>query len=69
MSSITIDDNELKALLKQALIELLQEKNELLHDALVEVLEEIALVRAIQEGQASPVVDKTRVLEALEREP
>lgn len=69
MSSITIDDNELKALLKQALIELLQEKNELLHDALVEVLEEIGLVRAIQEGQASPVADKARVLEALEQEP
>ncbi len=57
MSSITIDDNELKALLKQALIELLQEKNELLYDALVEVVEEIGLVRAIKEGQASPTVD------------
>jgi len=56
MSSITIDDNELKALLKQALIELLQEKNELLYDALVEVVEEIGLVQAIKEGQASPTI-------------
>ncbi len=68
MSSITIDDNELKALLKQALIELLQEKNELLHEALADVVEEIGLVRAIKEGQARPVVDKARVLEALEQE-
>ena len=69
MSSGTIDDDKLKALLKQALIELLQEKNEVLLDALTEVTEEIGLVKAIQEGQASPVVDEARVFEALEREP
>jgi Asp-tRNA(Asn)/Glu-tRNA(Gln) amidotransferase C subunit len=65
---MAIDDNKLKALLKQALIELLEEKNEILFDALAEVVEEIGLIKAIKEGQASPTVDKTRVFEALERE-
>ncbi|HON92611.1 MAG TPA: hypothetical protein PK373_06420 [Sedimentisphaerales bacterium] len=69
MSSITIDSNELKALLKQALIELLEEKNGILIDALTEAIEEIGLVKAIREGQASPIVDEARVFEALEREP
>jgi len=68
MSSITIDDNDLKALLKQALIELFEEKNELFYEAFAEVVEELGLVRAIKEGQASPTVDKARVSKALERE-
>jgi hypothetical protein len=68
MSSITIDSNELKALLKQALVELLEEKNQVLYDALAEVVEEVGLVNAIQEGQASEIADKKRVFEALERE-
>jgi len=68
MSPRTIDDNKLKALLKQALLELLEEKNELLFNALTEVVEEIGLVKAIKEGQTSPIVDEARVFEALERE-
>jgi ribosome-binding protein aMBF1 (putative translation factor) len=68
MSAITIDDNELKALLKQALIELLEEKSDLFYEALAEVIEESGLVKAIKEGQASPTIDKARVLEALEQE-
>jgi len=67
MSSITIDNNELKGLLKQALIELLEEKNQVLYDALAEVVEEVGLAKAIQEGQTSETVDKTEVIRALER--
>ncbi|MEN6337804.1 MAG: hypothetical protein ABFE01_26410 [Phycisphaerales bacterium] len=68
MTSITIDNNELKALLKQALVELLEEKNQVLYDAMAEVVEEIGLVNAIQEGQAGTIVDKEEMLKALERE-
>jgi dsDNA-binding SOS-regulon protein len=67
MGSITIDDDKLKTLLKQALIELLEEKNELLYDVIAEVVEEIGLAKAIKEGEASPTVSKERVFEALER--
>lgn len=68
MSPMTIDDDKLKAIVKQALIELLEEKNEILFDALTEVIEDIGLAKAIQEGQTSPLVDEARVFEALERE-
>jgi len=50
VSPMTIDDNKLKALLKQALLELLEEKNEILFDTLTEVVEEMGLVKAIKEG-------------------
>lgn len=68
MGSMTIDDGKFKALLKQALIELLEEKNELLYDAIAEVVEDIGLAKAIKEGEASPLVSRERVFEALERE-
>jgi hypothetical protein len=68
MGSMTIDDGKLKALLKQALIELLEEKNELLYDAIAEVVEDIGLAKAIKEGEASPLVSREKVFEVLERE-
>jgi hypothetical protein len=68
MGSMTIDDGKLKALLKQALIELLEEKNELLYDAIAEVVEDIGLAKAIKEGEASPLVSRESVFDVLERE-
>lgn len=68
MSSIRIDDSELKNLLKQALVELFEEKRELLQDAVAEAIEDIGLLRAIKQGQEGPTVDKARVFESLERE-
>lgn len=68
MNSITIDDDQLKALLRQALLELFEEKNELFYEALAEVIEELGLVKAIKEGQAGSTIDRAKVFEALERE-
>jgi len=68
MGSMTVDDGKLKALLKQALIELLEEKNELLYEAIAEVVEDIGLAKAIKEGEAGPLVSRERVFEVLERE-
>ena len=43
MSTISIDDGKLRGLLKEALIEVLEEKPELLRDMLAEAIEEIGL--------------------------
>ena len=67
MSSMGIDKSELKTLLKQALIELVEEKDQVLYDALAEVREEVGLAKAIQEGQTSETVDEMEVFKALER--
>ena len=66
MSSIVIDDQTLKGLLKEALIEVLQERPGLLRDMLVDAVEDIGLARAIREGQDTPEVNKDAVLKALE---
>ena len=66
MGSITIDDGKLKVLLKQALIEALEERAELIRDLPSEAVEDIALAKAIKEGEGSPSISKDEVFEALE---
>jgi hypothetical protein len=46
-----VDDIKLKNLMKQALIEVIEEKKEVVHDLLVEAMEDVAMIRAIQEGE------------------
>ena len=66
MGSITIDEGKLKVLLKQALVEALEERAELIRDLLSEAVEDIALAKAIKEGEGSTIVGKDEVLKALE---
>lgn len=66
MGSITIDEGKLKVLLKQALVEALEERAELIRDLLSEAVEDIALAKAIKEVEGSSVVGKDEVLKALE---
>ncbi len=66
MSSITIDDKTLRNLLKEALIEVLQERPALLGDMIAEAIEDAGLSIAIKEGQKTELVDKDKVLKALE---
>ena len=66
MGSITIDEGKLKVLLKQALIEALEERAELIRDLLSEAVEDIALAKAIKEGEGSQSIGKDEVFQALE---
>lgn len=66
MSTISVEELYLKDLLKQAILELVQERRDLLQDILVEALEDLALARAIEEGESTEVVSKVEILEILE---
>lgn len=66
MGAIVIDDQKLKGLLKEALIEVLQERPGLLRDLLEEAVEDIGLARATREGESTELVGKKAVLKALE---
>lgn len=48
----TVDEQQMKDLMKAAVAEVLLERRDLLREALEETLEDIALARAIAEGQA-----------------
>jgi hypothetical protein len=54
-------ESQLKDALKAALVEVLEERSDLLRDALAEVIEDIAFARAIQEGEASGLVPREEV--------
>jgi hypothetical protein len=58
-------ETQLKNALKLALIEMLEERSDLLRDVLAEVMEDVALVRAIQEGETSELVSRDEVFRAL----
>lgn len=64
----TIDEAKLKQLVKEALIDLLDERREFLSELLIEAMEDTAMIRAIQEGEQSPLVDKEDILRQLDDE-
>ena len=61
-----IDDGRIKELFKQELIEAIEEKKEVVHDILMEVMEDIALVKAIEEGESSGRVDREEIFNILD---
>ena len=60
------DESQLKEAMKAALVEVLEERADLLREVLTEVLEDIALVRAIQEGESSGQVSRDEVFRLLD---
>ncbi len=65
MESLT-DSGKLKELFKQAIIEAMEEKRDLVHDLLVEAMEDLAMIRAIQEGEESTPASREEVFNILE---
>jgi hypothetical protein len=53
--------------LKSAIVEILEERKDLVREVLEEALEDIALGRAIEEGDQSELVSCDEVFDALER--
>ncbi len=66
MSTTSLDEAHIKELVKQALVEVVQERKELLYDVLAEVVEDALLLRAIQEEEDSATAPREEVLRALE---
>lgn len=65
MATTLIDEAKLKEALKAAIVEILEERKDLVREVLEEVLEDIALARAIEEGEQSELVIRDQVFKAL----
>jgi hypothetical protein len=65
MSLTNLTEDDLKQVLKEALVETLQEQRELLHQVFAEVLEDFAMAEAIREGQKSQSATRDEVFRAL----
>jgi hypothetical protein len=62
----SVSQDQFKALIKAALIEVFEERRDLLHDAVETALEDIGLVRAIQDGLNTELVEREEVFKLLE---
>ena len=60
-----IDEVRIKQWLKEALVEVVEERKDVLQELLTEVMEDVAMVRAIQEGETTRPVSKQEVLKLL----
>ncbi len=56
-----IDDTKIKNLFKQAIIEAIEEKRDVVHDLFMDAMEDIAIVRAIEEGETTDQVSREEV--------
>jgi hypothetical protein len=63
---ICMDESKLKELIKQALVEVLEDRKEVIHEILSDLIEDIALAQAIKEGEATEAVGKHEILDILQ---
>ncbi|MGI8503346.1 MAG: hypothetical protein ACR2LR_19760 [Hassallia sp.] len=61
MTEINLDEIKLKELLKAAIVEVLQEQKEIFSDLLAEIIEDIALEKAIKEGEKTEIVSREAI--------
>jgi len=61
-----LDEMQIKESVKQALLELLQERKDLIYELIADIIEDYALARAIKDGEHTPKVSREKVLRALE---
>jgi hypothetical protein len=66
MSDTTLNPNQLKELLKSAIVELLRDNREEVSDFLTEIIEDIAMERAIAEGETTELVSRDSIFQLLE---
>ncbi len=66
MNVATMDEQTLKAILKAAIVEVLEERRDLVRDIVDEALEDAGLVAAIAEGEQTPIVSREDVFTALD---
>ncbi len=67
MEAFLEDEVRMKKVFKAALIEALEERKDLFSDLFREITEDIALAKAIEEGEKSLKVSRSEVFEVLER--
>lgn len=69
MPEITLDSERLKEILKNAIVELIRENREEVSEFLAEIIEDIAMERAIVEGEDTELVSRESIFQLLEPKP
>jgi hypothetical protein len=62
-----VEERRIKVLLKDAVVEVLEERQDLLREALQESLEDMAMLKAIQQGEKTRLTSRGRIFQRLAR--
>ena len=65
MSEITLKPEQLKAVLKSAIVELLYENRQEVSEFIAEIIEDVAMERAIEEGETTEIVRREAIFRLL----
>lgn len=60
-----VEERRLKGLLKTAVTEVLEERQDLLREALRDTLEDMAIVKAIKDGEKTSLVSRNKIIRLL----
>jgi len=66
LSGIAENDLRIKNIFKEALVEVLEERQDLFATVVMETLEDFAMMRAIQEGEKSELVSREEIMQVLQ---
>lgn len=66
MEQLSVDEEKLKKLLKETLIEVIEQKRDLFRDIVSEAIEDIALTNAIKEGEFTESTSREEVFNIIE---
>ncbi|MGF1541699.1 MAG: hypothetical protein ACFCU5_14825 [Pleurocapsa sp.] len=67
-NSTNLNETKIKTLFKEALVEVIEENQELVSSILIDALEDIGLSRAIEEGETSKTVSRDEIFKVLSGE-
>jgi hypothetical protein len=67
MSEITLNPEQLKDILKNAIIELIRDNREEVSEFLAEIIEDVAMEKAIAEGGTTELVSRESIFRLLEQ--
>ena len=65
MTELNLDEDKIKQLFKTALVEVIQEQKEVFSDLLAEIIEDIALEKAIKKGEDTAPVSREVIFKIL----
>lgn len=66
MANTSLEEGRLKELLKEALVEALEERRDFMRGVFEEVLEDVALAHAIEEGRGTADVGREEIFRIFE---
>jgi predicted RNA-binding protein with EMAP domain len=66
MATELTDEQRLKEVVKSAIVEVLEERKDLVREVIEEALEDVALTHAIEEGDRTGIVNREEILRTLD---